>query len=120
MGVDGILTYMYDFNDCGEYIAPGAIPEVGPMRPTSDNVGVKPRSLFYYLNHGPLAYTTRADHRDIVGRILPKGSKVLASRRGRVLTFVADVGTVVLDGDRWSVVGAPTMSYMDSAIALCA
>ncbi len=61
-----------------------------------------------YADHGPLDYVTRADHRAWSGKIISRGAACQATRQHNLLRLTfADGDTVVLDGSRHCLVGAP-------------
>lgn len=113
---------MNQFNERGESVLKDHFqPELGPMRPAAKSAGLLP--FWAYIDHDDIPYTTEADHRNLNGQIVPKGTKVTARRRNGVVVLSSDAHlcSVVLDGKRWLIRGAPTISLEDCPeLFLCA
>lgn len=101
---------MAQFNERGEHIAlEYAQIELGPMRPATNSAGLLP--FWAYIDHDDIPYTTEADHRNVIGQIIPQGTKMTARRCNGVVVLSSDAHlcSVVLDGKRWLIRGAPTI-----------
>lgn len=106
-----------EFNERGEYVSAFCRPELGPMRPCqlTEDERMRLPPPWAYKDHDELLYVTTSDHRSVEGRIVPVGTRCLASRKNGVVQLrvveSSPEHVVVLDGSRWVVAaeGAPVI-----------